>query len=410
MTVNGYFLSQPLKIMPATPGKVCLICGFDNCATSAKSFAEHEFVSGAEQSQQVQTAANLLAKSQITLICGIDCLPLDAQMSAWKLADQTRSIIDLSLTTDNRAAIQSLQRHGKVSATYGEIANRSDRIVFWDCDLEHQPCLLQMLTDKPVTGRKVVFVGDADSPMAKLADRVFAVNMTKDRNAMVRLICRLRAKVLGKNLHDDQFNQTDLSASQVQQLFDLLASASYSSLFFSSRETDGEFDFETESLLRFVTEFNSIGPLVGMKVRDDQNGLGAETVLTLASGFPSAISLRRGYAESTGTIYSAAEVLRRSACDTVLLFGNTNINGSSIPSWIQDELERLTVIQISDQQEPLADVYIACPVVQVGQPFVGKVLRGDGVMLSCSAANVGSSAESILEFLTNAYQSAVEKI
>ena len=114
-----------------------------------------------------------------------------------------------------------------------------------------------MLTDKPVTGRKVVFVGDADSPMAKLADRVFAVNMTKDRNAMVRLICRLRAKVLGKNLHDDQFNQTDFSASQVQQLFDLLASASYSSLFFSSRETDGEFDFETESLLRFVTEFNS---------------------------------------------------------------------------------------------------------------------------------------------------------
>ena len=396
--------------MPAVSGKICSICGFDNCETITKSLAEHELVIDVDQSQQIQTAANLLVKSQATLICGIDCLPLGAQMAAWKLADQAATIIDSSLTAHDRAAIQSLQRHGKVSATYGEIANRSDRIVFWDCGLEHQPCLLRMLTAKPVAGRKVVFVGGADSPMAKRAEHVFAVDVTKDRNAMVRLICRLRAKVLGKELHDDQFNQTDLPAEQVQQLFDLFASASYNSLFFASRGTDGEFDFETESLLRFVTEFNSIGPLVGMKIRDDQNGLGAETVLTLASGFPSAISLRRGYAESTGTIHSAAEVLRRSACDTVLLFGNTNINGSSIPNWIQDELERLTVIQIADQQEPLADVYIACPVVQIGQPFVGKVLRGDGVMLSCSAANVGSSAESILEFLTNAYQSAVEKI
>ena len=406
------FLSQPLKNMPTMPGKVCSICGFDNCETITKSFAEHEFVCNTDQSQQLQAAADLLAKSETTLICGIDCLSLDAQMAAWKLADQTRAIIDPSLTAHNRAAIQSLQRHGKVSATYGEIANRSDRIVFWDCDLEHQPCLLKMLTDKPMAGRKVVFVGDADSPMAKRADHVFAADTTKDRNAMVRLICRLRAKVLGKNLHGDRFNEADLPADQVQQLFNLLTGASYGSLFCASHETDGEFDFETESLLRFVTEFNSIGPLVGMKVRDDQNGLGAETVLTLASGFPSAISLRRGYAELTGTIYSAAEVLRRSACDTVLLFGNTNKNGSpSIPNWMQDELERLTVILIAGQHESFADVYIACPLVQTGQPFVGKVLRGDGVMLSCSAADTGYSAESILESLTNAYQQvAVKKI
>lgn len=395
--------------MPAVSGKICSICGFDNCETITKSLAEHELVIDVDQSQQIQTAANLLVKSQATLICGIDCLPLGAQMAAWKLADQAATIIDSSLTAHNRAAIQSLQRHGKVSATYGEIANRSDRIVFWDCGLEHQPCLLRMLTAKPVAGRKVVFVGDAGSPMARRADHVFAVDLTKDRNAMVHLICRLRAKVAGKKLHDDRFNQTDLPAEQVQQLFDLLTGASYGSLFFASPETDGEFDFETESLLRFVIEFNSIGPLVGMKVRNDQNGLGAETVLTLASGFPNAISLRRGYAESTGTIYSAAEVLRRSACDTVLLFGNTNKNGSSIPNWIQDELERLTVIQIADQQEPLADVYIACPVVQTGQPFSGKVLRGDGVMLSCAAANAGYSAESILESLTNAYQRATVK-
>ena len=410
MAVNGYFLSQPLKIMPVTPAKVCLICGFDSCETAAKSFAEHEIVCDTDQSRPIHAAANLLAKSQATLICGIDCLPLDAQMAAWKLADQTRAIIDRSLTAHNRAAIQSLQRHGKVSATYGEIANRSDLIVFWSCDLEHQPCLLQMLTDKPVAGRKIVFIGGVDSPMAKRADHVFAVDMTKDRNAMVRLICRLRAKVAGVNLKDDRYNETDLPADQVQKLFDLLIVGSYGSLFFASDETDGEFDFETESLLRFATEFNSIGPLVSVKVRDDQNGLGAETVLTLASGFPNAISLQRGYAESTGTIYSASEVLRRSACDTVLLFGNANKNGSpSIPDWMQNELERLAVIQFGGQHESFADVYIAGPIVQAGQSFPGKVLRGDGVMLTCPATHASDSAESVLESLTNAYQQAATK-
>ena len=122
--------------MPAVSGKICSICGFDNCETITKSLAEHELVIDVDQSQQIQTAANLLVKSQATLICGIDCLPLGAQMAAWKLADQAATIIDSSLTAHNRAAIQSLQRHGKVSATYGEIANRSDRIVFWDCGLE----------------------------------------------------------------------------------------------------------------------------------------------------------------------------------------------------------------------------------------------------------------------------------
>ena len=396
--------------MPATPGIVCSICGFENCETMVQSFAEHKSAGDTDQSLPIQAVARLLAKSQSTLICGIDCLSLDAQMAAWKLADQTRSFIDQSLLPHNRADIQTLQRHGKVSATYGEIANRSDLIVFWDCDLERQRCLLKMLAGKPLAGRKIVFVGDANSPMAKCADHVFAVDVSRNRDAIVRLICRLRAKVSGKKLFDDRYNESDLPAGRVEELFGFLAGASYGSLFYASCETDWQFDFETESLLRFVTEFNSIRPLVGMKVRDDQNGLGAETVLTLASGFPNAISLRRGYTESNGAMYSAAEVLRCSGCDTVLLFGNANKIGSlSISNWMQGELERLTVIQFGGQHESFADVYVTCPVVQARQPFAGKVLRGDGVMLSCAAPNTSRSAKSILESLANAYQQAAVK-
>lgn len=328
-------------------------------------------------------------------------------MAAWKLADKTRSIIDSSFDDLNRAAMQTLQRYGKVSATYGEIANRSDVIVCWDCDLQRQPCLLKMLTAKKVPGRKFVFVGDGNSPMAEQADHVFAVDSNQDRTAMVRLICRLRAKTANKELTGDRCGDCDLPLAKVQELFDLLAAANYVSLFYDCYETDWEFDFETESLLRLVTEFNSIAPMVGVKVRHDQNGLGAETILTLASGFPNAISLQRGYAESTGAIYTVTEALRRAACDTILLFGNVNRNRSDpMADSIQSELERTTVIQLARRSDSFADLFIRCPVVEAGSSLTGEVLRDDGALLSGNVPAAGHSAESILESLADAFQKA----
>ncbi len=403
--------------MPISTGKACSICGFDNCETVQSTFAKNESTAAIDQTEQIQAAASFFAKSKSTLIGGLEWLPMNAQMVAWRIADQARSIIDTSVADHGRAALQTLQRHGKVSATYGEIANRSDLIVFWDCDLQRKPCLLKMLTAKPVADRKIVLVGAADSLMASQADYVFPVNAGCDSNAMVRLISRLRTMTTQQERVDDRYQDRDLPLAKVRQLYELLAGASYGSLFFGSHETDWEFDLATESLMRFVSEFNSIAPLVGMNVRDNGNGLGAETVLTLASGFPTAISLQRGHAESNGRIYSAAEVMRRSACDTILLFGNVdqignvapNVtpNGSeSIPSWLQTELDRLTVIQLADRPASFADVFIACPLIEPGGAFVGEVLRGDGVMLTGACPVRGRSAESILESFADAVQAA----
>ena len=399
--------------MSNSSGKVCLVCGFEGCETietdltdSMSTAGDQSILPVADQSEQIQQASRLLAVSKSTLICGLDSLDLDAQMAAWKLADQSRAIVDTSLTKHSHAAVQSLQRKGKVSATYGEIRRRSDLIVIWDCNLQRQhSCLLRMFTRDQMLNREIIFVGASDAPMAAMADRVFALNTTKDRNAMVRLICRLRAITAGKTIYDDQYGEHDLPAAEVQELFYKLASASYGSLFYSHGEQDWEFDFETESLLRLVSELNSIAPLVSVAVRNDGNGLGAENILTLTSGFPFGISLQRGHAESTGSLYTASEMLRRAACDLILLCGNAKLNGGAeIPNWMRAELTRVTVVQLAPQPDDFADVFLACPVVRPKHTFAGNVFRGDGVVLTGSKPDTNRSAEFVLQSLIAACQ------
>ena len=90
--------------MSNSSGKVCLVCGFEGCETietdltdSMSTAGDQSILPVADQSEQIQQASRLLAVSKSTLICGLDSLDLDAQMAAWKLADQSRAIVDLSL-------------------------------------------------------------------------------------------------------------------------------------------------------------------------------------------------------------------------------------------------------------------------------------------------------------------------
>ena len=254
--------------MPTSSARVCPLCGFDDCETVSQ-FSADKHADAVEsqstatrslnQSQQIQAAARLLAASKSTLICGLNCLDMAAQMAAWKLADQANAIVDSSLNKTSHAATQSMQKHGKVSATYGEISSRSDLFVFWDCDLQTKhACLLRLISKNQVPNRKIIFVGAPNSPMAALADLVFPVDLAQNRIPMVRLICRLRALVAGRHLPDDHYSDRDLPQVKVHELFDVLQNASYGSLFFDCHDQDWEFELETESLLQLVSKFNSI--------------------------------------------------------------------------------------------------------------------------------------------------------
>lgn len=373
--------------MPTECKPVCPHCGFDDCESQAgrQTPFHNALDSGSAPASQpnektaIDAATELLSNAISPLICGLNCLNSQSQFAAWKLADRLRATVDTTMTNRNRAAVQTFQRYGKVTATYGEIRNRSDLIVFWDCDLDsHAACLASLIKDGK-TERKIVFVGDKTSTKAKNADVVFSIPTTNDRGQFISFICSLRTKLAGVTCTQTRTRSAPPLASEVDRLVNLLIDCDYGCLFFKQHASESEFDLETESLMLLVRELNSKTRFVGSKLRDDLNGLGAETVLTLASGFPQAINLSRSSAQHAGLNYSAATMLNRGAVDVVVLFGDAKTH--DISTDVLNQLAKVKVIQIGRFADDFADVFIPADTLERAGKVDGLVFRGDGAML-----------------------------
>jgi formylmethanofuran dehydrogenase subunit B len=393
--------------MPTECKPVCHYCGFDDCESQSRGLTTGKpstggcLISGTKASENaaIDAAKEMLARATAPLVCGLNCLDSESQIAAWKLADRLRATVDTTLTNRNRAAVQTFQRYGKVTATYGEIKNRSDLIVLWDCDLEsHAKCLALLIGDTKIK-RRVVFVGDKNSPGAENADLVFAVptRSNHDRDRFIQLAYLLRTKLAGVGCDSAKIALTGLSVTDTESLFQILTECDYGCLFFKQHSDESEFDLETESLMLLVRELNSKTRFVGSKLRDDLNGLGAETVLTLASGFPQAVNLSRSFARQSGLSYSAATLLARSAVDVVVLFGQLETH--QLSTELVGRLSNAKVIQIGPAADDFADVFIAGRTLDGTAETSGSVFRGDGAMLNGSGNSMKPGVVDLLDRL-----------
>jgi formylmethanofuran dehydrogenase subunit B len=378
--------------MQTNPIAPCPTCGSHHCRSHAGHNAPPKLPAAsidgisATTNAAIAQAAKILVDAQAPLIFGLDQIDSASQMAAWKLADRLQATIDSSASNASRSAMQTLHRYGKVSATYGEIRNRSDLLVFWDCDIQSShACLLELLTDRDVENRQIIFVGDASTATAKIADLVFPLD-TPDRSASVQLIHALSAMCSGAKTSAELVAGCGLSNEQVQQLFQLMKSVSYGSLFFKQHDPASEFDLESNAITLLIQRLNSVTRFVGSKLRADFNGVGAETVLSLASGFPYAINLNQRIGRYTGLAHSAAETLIRRNCDAVLMLGE--FDTERVDDRIQNWLEKIPVVQLAAAPSDLASVFI--PI----EAATGDFFRADGVMLSMLPTN--SSAAEVL--------------
>ena len=76
----------------------------------------------------------LLRAARAPLVMGFERATVEAQRLAVEIADRLGAAID---PTDDRGASRShaaVQTVGAVTATLGEVAQRSDLVVYWDCD------------------------------------------------------------------------------------------------------------------------------------------------------------------------------------------------------------------------------------------------------------------------------------
>ena len=358
--------------------------------------------SSSDVSKFADVIANRLRQSSAPLITGLNHLSMQAQQLAWQIADITKATIDVTLTKSNRASIYSMQRQGKVTATLGEIANRSDLVVFWFCDpaVTH-PRLIERLTQAPASKKKrIVVVGDSQSLTASVADEVFSVNAID----AAKLIREIRSLIRPQSKDKTKDAPRPEPSENAKSLVRLLTNCSYGSWIYGStgQKTGqvGEFDDVTLTSQSLVRELNDQTCMVSLNLRSDNNAVGGENVLAAFSGFSSAVNLGASIPQHNGSEFAAESLLERGECDFVLLFAGWSSQGEldSLSTDAKKFLAHVPSAIVTSDASFKIDCTQRLVVDRVGVSDDGEVCRLDGVSLGVERLidGVAVSAEEVL--------------
>lgn len=334
----------------------------------------------------IESAAKLLNDSTSPLICGLDGLTTQAQQAAWRLADRIGATIDTTWTNSGRASQFSLQRNGQVTATLGEIAMRSDLIVFWFCDpvKTHPRHLERYSCPENGPARKVIVIDDSRTSTADEADEFIEISKIDTAAA----IATLRALIANHPPDDQRVKaSTGHPGSTWKMLADQLVGSRYGALFYGSTTLNSDFDLDSDSLASLVRELNQKTRFVSLPMRIDVNAQSAENVLAWSSGFPFAINLNRRFPRSQWLHHSAQSVLQRGECDLILAASTRQLESAlsrlrSLDSAAADHFEKTKKILVCEtEMDAISQAAVRFTVATPGWSGTGDFCRQDDVSL-----------------------------
>jgi formylmethanofuran dehydrogenase subunit B len=325
-------------------------------------------------------AAAILANARRPVIWGLTHTTIEAQAAVVALADRIGAVIGLGNEEESRAKHQAAQRVGVVSATLGEVKNRSDVVVFWGVDpVVTHPRHFERYSVDPRgrfvpegrAGRTVIVVDSRRTATAELADHFFEIS----GDSQFETLWTLRALVAGSYVDPARVT------SDVRHLGELLQSARYGALFHGSdlgRGRGGQATFEAFLLL--VRSLNDRTRFVALPLGGPGNASGAEAVLGWQSGYTLGVDFAQGFPRPATRESSAQARLENDSCDAALIMADdptrrlssTGLDGlRRIPSVI------ISPIATSADHRATVALNSAAPGIHHG----GTVLRVDGVMI-----------------------------
>ncbi|MEN1678847.1 MAG: hypothetical protein AAGJ46_04600 [Planctomycetota bacterium] len=313
-----------------------------------------------------ELAGGWLRESRRTLICGLGAVSVEAQRLAVELADRLRGAVDWTGSPADAASVLAFQAVGGVGATYGEIADRSNLIVYWRCEPKPLPGF-----DRIGDGatRSIVEVPSADFPLADGAD--------------YEALGVLRALAAGVALDETVVEQqTGVSLNAWRALLDRIAGANYATIVRGKPVAEGG-PAAVAAMTQLAQEVHDRTRVVVASLPSESNATGAENVLAWQTGYPMAVDFARGYPRylpGEATFWSAGE---RGEWDVII---------------------RLDTGPIIDVQPK----HVSHPPHAVGFPITplseggGTWHRNDGVALPLPTRGGAATAESVLRGLIEA--------
>lgn len=363
-------------------------------------------------------AAEILQAASAPLLFGLQHATVDAQRAAVALADRLGATIDptdAAGRSQNHAAIQTL---GAVTATLGEVAGRSDLIVYWNCDpaVTH-PRHLERIAGHPYaapgehpTKRRVIVVAPERNASTSLADDALTLRTDSDLAslAVVRAIAAAPTPTDVRIENEDQVErQTGASLAQWAYLAERLKHASYAAIFYAPEKSDpGGADPIAQSITELVRDLHRHTRAVVLPLGEPGNPAGAAQVLAWQTGFPNAVNFAAGYPQSLPGESTAGAILERGETDAAIVIAADPLNPptTALSPAAQDHLRQILTIVLDDhatETAKLAAVAIFTPTF--GIETSGQVFRSDNIALPLRAAIAPSrpAAEELLQRLLN---------
>jgi formylmethanofuran dehydrogenase subunit B len=286
-----------------------------------------------DAARAIDEAASLLRGAARPLVYLGPDVANDVYGLAAAVADVLHAMLD-SVTTAGApgAGVVAAQARGRTTATFTEIRNRADTVVFWGVDpASRYPRFQSRITPGPTsmfgTTRTVIAVdiGSAKGP----ADAAQRVAFGADEEGIALALAR--AAMLGHAV-----TSTSPVAARAAALAKALMGGKYVAIV-----VDGEVCVEQEALLWLSEALNGPTRAALITLRGGGNRLGADAVLTWQTGYPMAVDFARGvprYAPQDG----AVERLARGAIDVALVVGSV----AAVPAAVRDGLARVKTIVI----------------------------------------------------------------
>jgi formylmethanofuran dehydrogenase subunit B len=330
----------------------------------------------------IRRAADILHAARAPLVMGFERATVDAQRLVVEIAEGLGAVLD---STDERGMSRphtAAQTVGAITATLGEVASRSDVVVYWECDpATTHPRRLDRFASRP--GRRIIVVANWPTPSAALADEYILI----PAGSSSECLWTLRALVRGVSLDPELVEQQTGNALEVwQRLADQLTTAHYAAIFqdaASRRPCAPEAprpDVTSEALAELARDLHRLTRAAVLSLGAPFNAVGAAQVLTWQTGFPAAISFARGYPQYLPTEATAARLLACREVDAALIVAADplpQLSPAAVACW-----KAIPTIVVDDQAtESARHATVAIPAATFGIETAGDVYRSDGVAL-----------------------------
>ncbi|TWT66874.1 Formyltransferase/hydrolase complex Fhc subunit B [Posidoniimonas polymericola] len=325
-------------------------------------------------------AAELLSAARAPLVCGLSGAEVNAQRVAVAIAELLGGCIDGTCTPGERAAIETQQSIGAVEASWGEIAQRADLVIFWRCDpAATHPRHLQRYSVEPKScwlprgraDRRVVCVGCPQSETTKHADHTIPLTAAQG----IEALARLRAALTEKQLRPAE---AGFPANELAELAGWIRGAKHAAVFYDEALTAGG-PAELIELTQLAQQVQDQTRVVTASLPAAGNAAGASSVLTWQTGFPMAVSFSSGRPEYGPGEFNTDVLLSGGEVDAVLVVADEGLK--QLPQEAREQLDLTPMVVLTNEAKASVAAAVQIGVAPLGSTPGGSVFRGDGVAL-----------------------------